>query len=288
MVQADIRYVRSLPESNVVEMLDYDVILAERVAALQSKLGPDWSGSEDSPGYKIQEVEALREYVMRQTNNQRFRNSLLPTATGSHLTILAAEHGVVRMDDESDEDLLIRTLNFIQANPVTEKGLRALAKTIGTVNVKDSAIQFAANRQSYTLYALGPEQVDLSPQDKSALQAFMGLPENNILGATPTVGDVTRTPLSIHAILHYDTSLTTEAVLMAAARRAAYAWIDDNHFLGYAIYRDNIQEALKISGVNRVVFTHPANEVYPGSPDNLYAFQKKDADVGVRISVVAL
>ena len=121
MVQADIAYVESLPLSNVVETLDYEIILAERIAALTAKL-PDWSGSADSPGYKIQEVEAFREYILRQDNNQRFHQSLLPYATDTHLTILAAERGIVREPGESDRSLLIRTLNRVQASPITSKG----------------------------------------------------------------------------------------------------------------------------------------------------------------------
>ena len=152
----------------------------------------------------------------------------------------------------------------------------------------DTSIEFASNRQNFTLYALGPNQADLSVADKALLQVFMALPENNILNATPAVGDVTRTSLVINATLHYDTALTTESVLLAAARAAIYSWIDDSHFLGYSVYQDDIQEALKVSGVRRVVFTAPPNAVYAGANDTLYAFTKEDSATGVQIAVTPI
>ena len=247
---------------------------------------PDWSGSPDSPAYKIQEMSAMREFLLRQLQNQTARNSLPPYATGSHLTVLAAGRNILRKD-LTDDELLFALINKININPGTEYGLNALVRT-SSVAVIDATIDFSVDKRTTTVYALGPGLVDLTDADKATLLLWMNRSDHTILDVTVVMGDVVKTPLAINAVLHYHPDLTSEAILLTIARAAVYEWIDENSLLGNTIYQDAIRGPLRVGGVGFIDISLPANESYDGAKSTIYAFKKEDADDGVRLTAMPI
>ncbi len=106
----------SIPTPSVVEEISYEAIvqrqkdkfqeLWEAVRVSYPEL-PDYDVSmlETDPAMIIIEAESYRELLMRARTNDAARANLLRWATGADLDNLAADHGVVRLEGESDERL---------------------------------------------------------------------------------------------------------------------------------------------------------------------------------------
>jgi phage-related baseplate assembly protein len=95
----------TLPAPSIVEPLDYETILAAMLADLQAR-DPAFSALvESDPAYKILEVCAYRELLIRQRVNDASRAVMLAYAVGSDLDQLGALFGVVRLEIEpADEE----------------------------------------------------------------------------------------------------------------------------------------------------------------------------------------
>ena len=79
-----------LPAPNVVESLDFETILAEMIADLQGRDPTFTALVESDPAYKILEVCAYRELLMRQRVNESAKAIMLAYATGADLDQLGA------------------------------------------------------------------------------------------------------------------------------------------------------------------------------------------------------
>ena len=85
-----------LAPPDVVQTLDYEVILAEMLADLNRR-HPEFSALvESDPAYKILEVVAYRELLIRQRVNEAAQANMLATAKGADLENLGAFYGVAR------------------------------------------------------------------------------------------------------------------------------------------------------------------------------------------------
>lgn len=80
-----------LPPPQLIEELDYEVILAEMREKMQ-ELCPEWTGYEleSDPANKVLEVAAYREMLLRQRVNEAVRGVMVAFAAGSDLDHLAA------------------------------------------------------------------------------------------------------------------------------------------------------------------------------------------------------
>ncbi len=113
----------TLPLPNVIETLDYETILAERVDDLKARFlakGIDWDVDtlETDPIMIALEASAYRETVMRARINDAARANLLAFARLADLEHLAAFYDVTRLAGESDSRLLLRTqLTIIGRSP---------------------------------------------------------------------------------------------------------------------------------------------------------------------------
>jgi phage-related baseplate assembly protein len=86
-----------LPAPDVVETLSFEAILAEMISDLQSR-DPAFSATvESDPVYKLLEVVAYRELVIRQRVNDASRAVMLAYAGGADLEQLGALFGVARL-----------------------------------------------------------------------------------------------------------------------------------------------------------------------------------------------
>jgi phage-related baseplate assembly protein len=96
-----------LPAPSVVEVLDFEVILAEMLDDLRERL-PDYTNTlESDPVYKILEVAAYREMLLRARINDASRSVMLAFARSSNLDQLAAFYGVERLVIEAGDESVI-------------------------------------------------------------------------------------------------------------------------------------------------------------------------------------
>lgn len=87
-----------LPAPQLIEELDYEVIIAEMREKMQA-LCPEWTGYEleSDPANKILEVAAYREMLIRQRVNEAARGVMVAFATGADLDHLAAFYPETRL-----------------------------------------------------------------------------------------------------------------------------------------------------------------------------------------------
>lgn len=119
----------SLPAPTIIEVLDYEAILARKVTAFQTL----WEAvraanpSLNLPAYDVQmletdpvkivlEADAYDELVLRARINDAAKANLLAFSTGSDLDHLVALEGVVRMDGETDDRLKKRYILKVQGS----------------------------------------------------------------------------------------------------------------------------------------------------------------------------
>lgn len=88
----------SLPQPNVVEVINYETILTDLTDDFLTRY-PAYSAEtlESDPAMKLLEVAAYRETILRQRVNDTARARMLPYALGADLEILAADVGVYRL-----------------------------------------------------------------------------------------------------------------------------------------------------------------------------------------------
>jgi len=94
-----------LPKPAVIEQLDYEQILQEWIERYKG-LDPDYQEvNESDPVYKLIEVAAFREMVLRQRVNDGAHATMLAYATGTDLDVRGADFDVERLViDEGDPD----------------------------------------------------------------------------------------------------------------------------------------------------------------------------------------
>ncbi|WP_234817405.1 baseplate assembly protein [Candidatus Williamhamiltonella defendens] len=86
-----------MPDPDVVQPLDYDSILSEMLADLRHRAPELTALVASDPAYKILEVAAYRELLLRQRVNDAGRSVMLAYAKGKDLDHLAALFGVSRL-----------------------------------------------------------------------------------------------------------------------------------------------------------------------------------------------
>lgn len=117
----------SLPAPQVIEELDFEAILARQKATFQQlwdavrvsypELPPyDVSMLETDPAIIVLQSTSYRELMTRARVNEAARANLLKYSQGSDLVHLAADHGVTKMEGESDDALKSRIVLADQAS----------------------------------------------------------------------------------------------------------------------------------------------------------------------------
>ena len=98
-----------LETPQIIEELSLNEILEQMRDKLIS-IEPEFSAYlESDPLIKLLEVAAYRELLLRQRINQAAKANLLAFATESDLDHLSAFYGITRKEDETDDELRIRT-----------------------------------------------------------------------------------------------------------------------------------------------------------------------------------
>jgi len=99
--------ISKLPAPDVVEEIDFETIFAQMLADLKSR-DPSFSAlTESDPAYKILQVAAFREVLIRQRVNEAGRAVMLPYAAGADLDNLGAILNVPRLlIDAGDPDAI--------------------------------------------------------------------------------------------------------------------------------------------------------------------------------------
>lgn len=261
---------------DVVETLDYEDILAAMIAELQSRDSAFDALVESDPAYKVLEVCAYRELLIRQRVNDAARSVMLAYAAGVDLDHLAALYGVQRMVvDAGDPD----AAPPVPATYESDSALRA------RILLAPESLSVAGPIGAYKYHALSADadvlDVDVSsPSPGQVLLTILsatgdGTPDAGLLASVEeavTAEDVR--PLTDQvlvlaaAIVPYEVSATLTffagpdaETIRQAAQSACSAYVQNSHRLGRDVTLSGLYAALHQPGVQNVSLASPAADI---------------------------
>lgn len=265
-----------IPAPAVIEALDYEQILADMLADLRARDPAYTAIVESDPAYKILEVAAYRELILRQRVNSAARAIMLPYSTGPDLDNLVALLNLQRLVIipannntipptaavmESDQDLRRRALlaweSLSTAGPAGSYIYHALS---AHPDVKDASaispepgqvVVTVLSRQGNgepTAAVLNAVNSKLSAEDVRPLT-------DQVIVMEPVIKTY-----QIEAVLYLYNGPDSNVVIQNA-RQSARNYADQMHRLGYDVTLSGIYAALHGAGVQRVELTAPAEDI---------------------------
>lgn len=258
----------------IVEQKDYETILAEMVAHVQTLL-PSFDATVDSdPAVKVLQVAAYRELLIRQAFQDGGKQLMVAFATGAQLDHLAALVGIGRLvvtpadvtsgaaavyedDDTFRQRVVLAPEGFSVAGP--ELAYVKHAKDASGDVVDASAISPAPGRVLVSvLSAIGDGTA--SAALLAAVNAIVTDRAIRPLGDAVTVATAAIVPFPIAARLITFTGPDIGLVL-AAARTRLSGYLAFNRKLGREISTSGIIAALTVEGVQKVLLDAPLADV---------------------------
>ena len=98
--------IQQLPQPTIIEINDFESLLAENIALAKEVLGSDWRPLESDQYMKKLRVLTLRQMHNEADKNETIKQLLVTTATGVNLDHLGLELGVVRDKGEKPRALV--------------------------------------------------------------------------------------------------------------------------------------------------------------------------------------
>lgn len=265
-----------LAPPNVVQALDFESILASMLADLRARDSAFTALVESDPAYKILEVAAYRELLIRQRVNDAAKAVMVAYATGADLDQIAANYDVARLlitpaDDttipptaavyESDDEF--RTRIILSLEGYTSAGSRG--------SYIFHALSASGDCKDVAVGSLTPGTVNVAVLSRTGSGAA---PAETIAAVVEALNAEVVRPLcdtvvvASAQIVNYSiqASLTVfpgtgQAEVLASATAAAEAYAAEQHRIGRDITRSGIFAALHQPGVQNVAITSPAADI---------------------------
>lgn len=275
----------TLPSPDVVEELSFEEILAAMLADLQARDPIFTALVESDPAYKILEVCAYREMVVRQRVNDAARATMLAYAVGSDLDQIGALFGVMRLE-------------ITPANPEAIPPVAAVMETDvdfrRRIQLSLEGFSVAGPKGAYVFHALGAngDVLDASATSPSPGDVVIsvlsrignGAASAPLLAAVDAaLNDEAIRPLTDQVTVQTATIVNYTVVadiytfpgpdssaVMTAANAALEAYIDSTHRIGRDVTLSGIYAALHQPGVQRVELTLPAADITIGDTEASY------------------
>lgn len=265
-----------LPPPDVVETISYESILSAMLADLQARDTSFSALVESDPVYKILEVAAYRETILRQRVNDACRSVMLAYAAAADLDQIGANYGVARLtvtpgDDTTipptpavmESDAAFRTRILLSLEGYTTAGSKgsyiyhALSADGG---VKDVAVtSLTAGTVSIAVLSHtddGEASSELVATVNAALNSEVVRP----LCDSVSVATATIVEYAITAELTVFPGVGQSEVL-ANSIAAAEAYAEEQHKIGRDITLSGVYAALHQSGVQKVTLSSPSADI---------------------------
>lgn len=268
-----------LPFPAAVEVLDYEVIVAESLATLRS-LEPEFTALvESDPAYKIIEVMAFRELLIRQRANEEVKAVCLAYAMDSDLDQIAARYNVQRLT------LVAADNTTVPPTPEVRESNESLRRR---VQLSFEGFSTAGPTGAYIFHSLGSDARVLdanaeSPVPGQVVVAVLssvgdGTASTDLLAAVDrTLSDEDVRPLTDQVLVKSAVILpyVVEAalilypgpdaeVVLAAAQSALDLYVSNSHRLGRDVTLSGLYAALHQEGVQDVQLSSPSASIVAG------------------------
>lgn len=265
-----------LPEPSVVQQLDYEQILAAMLADLQARDPAFTALVESDPAYKVLEVAAYRELLIRRRVNDAALGVMLAYARGSDLDQIGANYGVARLVlDEGDTDAVPPVEPTYEEDEDFRRRIQLSPEGYTTAGSKGSYIfhGLSADADVKDIDAVSPTPGQVTVYVLS--RAGSGTASEELIAAVgaalnaqdirPMTDQVT---VQSAAIVNY--TIVAELVILPgpdsnivrqAALDAITAYTQGQHKIGYDITLSGVYAALHQPGVQRVNLTAPSGNL---------------------------
>lgn len=259
-----------LPAPAVVETLSFETIFAAMLADLQARDPAFTALVESDPVYKLLQVCAYREMILRQRVNDAAQGVMLAYAVGTDLDNLGALLGVTRLQlDPGDPSHSIA--------PTMESD----ADYRRRITLAPEGFSVAGPEGAYIYHALSaaPDVLDASATSPSPGEVVVSVLSRTGDGTAPTatLDAVTATlsadnvrPLTDHVTVQgativpfaitgtrYTYAGPDSTVVLAASDAGLTAYLTESHRLGRDITLSGLAAAITVPGIQRVDLTAP-------------------------------
>lgn len=266
----------ALPFPNAVELLDFESILAAMLADLVARDQAFTALVESDPAYKVLEVAAYRELLVRQRVNEAIKAVSLANAAGADLDQIGARYNVERLL------LQVGDATAIPPVPPTYEDDTSLRRR---VQLAFEGFSTAGPSGAYIFHALGADPGVMDAQVNSSTPGAVevavlsrdvgGLASDAVLAAvvaalnadetrpmtdSVTVHSAVVTPYVVTATI-FAYSGPDSGVVMANVRAAIADYTAKSMLLGRDITLSGIYAALHQDGVQDVQLTQPAASI---------------------------
>lgn len=257
---------------DVVETLDYEAILAAMLADLQARDPVFNALVESDPAYKILEIAAYREVLLRQRVNDAAKAVMLAFATGADLDQIGANFGLQRLEIDPGDPAAI---------PPVPPTMEPDADFRSRIQLSFEGYTTAGSEGSYVFHGLGadgdvkdiqavsPEPGDvtvyvLSRTGTGAASQDLINKVNAALNAEKVRPMTDRVTVLSSSIVNY--TITAELIMYPGpdhevVRQASLAavteYAETQRRIGYDITMSGLYAALHQPGVQRVNLTAP-------------------------------
>lgn len=274
-----------LAAPDVVEELNFETIFSEMLADLQNRDSTFDALVESDPAYKILEVAAYRELIIRQRVNDGAHAVMLAYASGSDLDQIAANYNVERLviDEgdpdaippvdptyESDDDFRRRVQLSPEGYTVAgSQGAYVYHALSADADVKDAQAT-SPTPGTVTIYILsrdgnGAAGVDLV----DAVDEYLSAETIRPMTDNVTVQSAAVTEYTVEAELTVYPGPDDE-VIRLSAEEAVADYVESVHAIGYDVTLSGLYAALHQSGVQNVSLTAPAADIVIGDGEAAY------------------
>lgn len=263
-----------LPAPDVVETLDYEAILHELLSDFQA-IYTDYSALlESDPAYKLLEVAAYRELLIRQRINEAARSVMVAYASGADLDNLAALIGLKRKviqeadpkseppkkrllesDDVLRQRIILGPEGFSTAGPKGAYRFHALA---ASDKVKDVYVTGHEDEPGAVYVTVQSYDGDGTPDGDTLQSVEAVLNDEDIRPLTDKV--IVKPVEPIHYNIEADITFYSgpdQQVVLKEAENRIKQYVKEHHYLGHDITESGILAALHVPGVQQVVLKSP-------------------------------
>ena len=264
-----------LPAPQIVEQIDFELILAERKAYMISLWPVDEQAKiatrldmESEPLTKLLQENAYRETVWRQRVNEASLANLLATARGTDLEQLAANFNVKRLVIQEGRPTAVPPVPKLMES---EDSLRERAQMawegLSTAGPRNSYIFHARAADGRvadaTAESPSPAVVVVTVQsllgDGSAdasllsiVDAYLSDDDRRPVADRLTVQSAVILPYQVNARLYLKTNGPESEPIMAAANQQLLAYVNQRRRLAMDVSESAIHAALHVEGVRKV------------------------------------
>ncbi|EMB2742710.1 baseplate J/gp47 family protein [Vibrio parahaemolyticus] len=266
-----------LPKPAVIEELDYEQILLEWIERYKA-LDPDYQDvNESDPVYKLIEVAAFREMVLRQRVNDGAHATMLAYAVDEDLDVIGANFDVPRLViDEGDSNAVPPRERIMESNDAFRYRIQLSNRAKNTAGSAD-------DYEFWALSADGRVKSIATDSPKGTLTVTVSVLSHEGNGAASaeliklvedTLTPKGTRPLSDEVVVQSATinefavvaelelfSGPDQSEVIKAAREQLDKWLADSHRQGMDLTLDGFYASLRVPGVYKVHLTSPAEDI---------------------------